>query len=342
MSSKRHTVRSHTADHHNHSYAPISKEDTGMGEEGGDAHLLDQATVVEAIDEDQTSCDRGSRDMVMTMGEARDAGTIWSRMCDSVEHIIESEYFDYLIGGVILANAVVIGMETEYMAANWSTEIPLVYRMIDRIFCIIFLAEVCMRFCVSGVSFFYEPGWKWNVFDLLVVAMQVFDEALGAMTHIEKAKQLKSFAGRQLSTMRILRLFRLIRLLRLTRMLYLLGGLRMLVVSITDSLRSLAWTLFLLFGLTFVFAVFLTQLVTDHKVRGTEEEREEMEELLYFFGSLDRSMLCLYETISEGNHWHEVVKPLMEQCGRWLALVFIMYMSFTLFALMNVVTGVFL
>eukprot|EP00415_Alexandrium_ostenfeldii_P000262 UN0262 len=115
----------------------------------------------------------------------------------------------------------------------------------------------------------------------------------------------------------------------------------MLVVSITDSLRSLAWTLFLLFGLTFVFAVILTQLVTDHKVQYSEEGREDMEELLYLFGSLDRSMLCLYETISEGMHWHEVVEPLMEQCGRWWALVFIIYMSFTLFALMNVVTGVF-
>jgi len=314
-------------------------------EEPGPAPHSDGA-VTQEVDNDSGSM-RGSRDMALVVGE--DVATRPSlsvRVWRTMEALLTSESFDYWLGGLIVLNAVVIGMETQYMAAHWCTELPPFYRIVDWCFCFIFLVEVVMRLCCGGCGFFVEPGWMWNVFDLMVVILQIFDEGIRHVTVTDirqkGAEELKDAAASQLGSMRVLRLFRLLRLLRLTRMLYLLGGLRMLVVSIADSLRSLAWTLCLLFALTYVFGVFCTQLVTDYKVQHTDSAaREEMEDLLYYFGSLDRAMLCLYETISEGLHWSEVVKPLMEQCGEWLALIFVIYMSFTLFALMNVVTGVF-
>lgn len=68
---------------------------------------------------------------------------------------------------------------------------------------------------------------------------------------------------------------------------------------------------------------------------------EEAEELLRFFGTLDRTMLSLYQTISDGIHWHEVMEPLARHCSGWLAPIFALYIAFALFALMNVITGVF-
>jgi len=256
---------------------------------------------------------------------------------ETLEVAVQSEHWNMAASILILVNAIVIGVETEYMAVHWCAQTPPVFKAIDRLFFAYFLVEILLRFAVFGTNLLRLPDWRSNIFDILLVSLQTADEILAAKIFSWKAEVLPSY---QLSTLRTLRLFRLVRLLRLTRFLHLLGGLRMLVVSIGDSLRSLSWTIFLLFMLTFVFGVFLTQLVTDHKVRNRERE-EELEDLLYYFGSLDRSMLFLYETISEGNHWHEVVKPLMEQCSPWLALVFVIYMSFTLFALMNVVTGVF-
>jgi len=52
-------------------------------------------------------------------------------------------------------------------------------------------------------------------------------------------------------------------------------------------------------------------------------------------------MLSLYQVVSDGLHWSELVKPLEGVCSPWLALLFALYMSFALFALLNVVTGVF-
>merc|ERR1712194_965686 len=71
---------------------------------------------------------------------------------------------------------------------------------------------------------------------------------------------------------------------------------------------------------------------------GPERSVEILEQ---YYGTLDRTMLSLFETISEGIHWGEIMDPLVEECSAWLALVFIIYIFFAIFLLMNVITGMF-
>jgi len=175
-------------------------------------------------------------------------------------------------------------------------------------------------------------GFWWNIFDCAVVGCQLSEVIVDLCTRLT-SNALSQKAG----ILRLVRIFRSIRIFRSLRIFHLLGGLRMLVVSIYDSVRSLAWTFVLLFLTIYVLAVFLTQVVTDWRIQNPESSDGLLQN---FYGSVDRSLVSLYKTVSDGIHWGEVSDPLIER-SPWFTLVFVLHMGFMLFAVMNVVTGVF-
>jgi len=178
-------------------------------------------------------------------------------------------------------------------------------------------------------GFFHGENGTRNVFDLAMVCLQLFDDIGTA---------LKIFTGDLKDVLRLLRLCRIIRFIRL---LHFVNELRSLVISIVDSLTSLIWLLLLMFMMTYIFGVVLTQVVTDYKVNlGRTVVMEDRAVLEDYFGSLDRSMIILYQAISEGIHWSEVAQPLSEFLSPWFDVIVGLYMAFVLFAVMNVVTAV--
>merc|ERR1712110_382549 len=70
-----------------------------------------------------------------------------------------------------------------------------------------------------------------------------------------------------------------------------------------------------------------------------DDEENQLEE---FFGDVPKSMYVLHQSVSEGVHWGEVAGPLAEVVSVWYKLFFVVYMSFVLFAVMNVVTATFI
>merc|ERR1712050_344938 len=71
---------------------------------------------------------------------------------------------------------------------------------------------------------------------------------------------------------------------------------------------------------------------------GEEAQRNEM--LLHYYGSVDRSVLSLYMMVSEGIHWGDLMSPLMV-ISPWIQLPFYFITAFAIFAVLNVITGVF-
>merc|ERR1719162_2927536 len=53
-------------------------------------------------------------------------------------------------------------------------------------------------------------------------------------------------------------------------------------------------------------------------------------------------MVSLYKCISDGIHWGELSDPLTQLISPWFKLFFCLYMSFVLFAVMNVVIANFI
>jgi len=92
--------------------------------------------------------------------------------------------------------------------------------------------------------------------------------------------------------------------------------------------------------LTYSFGVVLTQVVVNTTM-GEELDHEARDELDRLFGSVPNSMLSLFEAMSEGIHWGDVMNPLVEYCSPWLKPIFLCYIVFAMFAILNVVTGLF-
>eukprot|EP00930_Biecheleria_cincta_P006073 TRINITY_DN107051_c0_g1_i1.p1 TRINITY_DN107051_c0_g1~~TRINITY_DN107051_c0_g1_i1.p1 ORF type:complete len:639 (+),score=84.96 TRINITY_DN107051_c0_g1_i1:36-1919(+) len=256
--------------------------------------------------------------------------------------IVESAMFDYLSGALVVMNSITIGMQTDYLAAHVEADPPMGYRVVDIIFCVAFTLELVLRLCAYRMSFFYSSDWKWNMFDLLLVGMQLVDETLTAV-----ASGFSS-GGLNFSFMRVLRILRLIRIMRIIRILRLIGELRAIVSSIMGSMKSLAWTLALLFLLVYVFGVYFTQIVLEYRVSLQEEVKtgsQRMQpadyELEKYFGTLSKSILSLYQAITGGLDWSTLSSPLIDRVSVLLGLVFSFYIAFGVLALLNVVTGVF-
>lgn len=110
-------------------------------------------------------------------------------MRQKVQNWVEAKFFQNLIIGLILINAVVLGLET-------SPEIMKLHgrllHAIDSVILSVFTIEIILKFYAFRFSFFRQP---WNIFDLSVVA-------------IAYAPAAGPFAA--LRTLRILRVLRLI------------------------------------------------------------------------------------------------------------------------------------
>mmetsp|Transcript_133492 Transcript_133492/g.297793 ORF Transcript_133492/g.297793 Transcript_133492/m.297793 type:complete len:609 (-) Transcript_133492:24-1850(-) len=254
-----------------------------------------------------------------------------ARKCSFISAIVFSRSFEVTSSTIMLLNAIWMGVQTDYLAKHWDEEQPAIMNYIDVVFCGAFVLELLCRIAAQRCSFFFGDGWQWNVFDFSVVALQLSEAVASAL--LERNSNA--------SNLRLLRLLRMVRAARVARILHLVPQLRMLLVSIIDSIKSLLWTMLLVLVVTYVFGVSLTQAVVDHKMGTSPEELQNQRMLDEYFGSLGKSMLILYEAISDGVHWGRAMEPLTTYCSPWFALVFVVYMAFVLYAMMNVVTAFF-
>jgi voltage-gated sodium channel len=128
--------------------------------------------------------------------------------------IVASTWFDLFIFGVIVANAVVLGLDT-YDAID--EEVGGLLRTLNDVFLGIFVVELAIRIASYGrrPQDFFKSGW--NVFDFVVIGAAFVPGV------------------RENST--LLRLVRLARVLRVVRV---LPELRLLIVAVGRSLPGLA------------------------------------------------------------------------------------------------------
>lgn len=111
-----------------------------------------------------------------------------------------------------------------------------------------------------------------------------------------------------------------------------------MLVSIMSSLKALFWTILLLVMLLYVLAVYITQTVTDH-VRDYPEQLDSP--VRKYYGSVWRSLLSLYQAMSGGMDWAELADPLIDDISIIFAPAYSVYIAFVVFAVLNVVTGIF-
>jgi len=136
---------------------------------------------------------------------------------------------------------------------------------------------------------------------------------------------------------RMLRLFRAVSTFRIARVFTRFRELRLLVYSVLGCVRSLGFSLIMLFSFILLCSTILTVGAQSCIFSATPEQNDK---ILRFFGTLSRTCVTLYMAISGGMDWGEnywILEPL----GWQYQGTYILYVSFAIFGLVNVFTGVF-
>jgi len=142
---------------------------------------------------------------------------------------------------------------------------------------------------------------------------------------------------------RILSVVRMGKVVRLLKLLHFLSELRVMAVMILHSMMSLFWIFCLLLGILYVVACILTQGTSEYILTApwiNNQPPAYYDELRAGYGSLWKTMYTLFKGMSGGVSWGEVADPLLTTAWPYF-IVFVSFIFFTLFSVLNVVTGVF-
>lgn len=255
-----------------------------------------------------------------------------------------SKVFEILVSVCILLNSFFIGWETQAISgrvedsfeegtAYEDLTIPY-FVTIQVIFTFGFTLDVCVRWhAEGGTAFLIGSDWAWNSFDLLAVALGIID-LLMELLKIETSLS-------SVTVVRILRILRLVRVVRVIRTYSFFHELRMMVESCLCGLKSYMWCCLVIFMLLYIFGVSMTTNTYTYLAREEKYSDDPDAVLLQSsFGTLDKSMLSLFQSITGGRDWGELY-PSLVQVGALECLLYWLFLSFSMFAVTSAVAAVF-
>eukprot|EP00747_Dinoflagellata_sp_TGD_P028327 gnl/TRDRNA2_/TRDRNA2_133196_c1_seq1.p1 gnl/TRDRNA2_/TRDRNA2_133196_c1~~gnl/TRDRNA2_/TRDRNA2_133196_c1_seq1.p1 ORF type:complete len:721 (-),score=106.39 gnl/TRDRNA2_/TRDRNA2_133196_c1_seq1:31-2193(-) len=252
-----------------------------------------------------------------------------------IGRIVTGHQFERISATVILVNAVFLGYQAEHTITHLETPTTQGITLASWIFCLYYLLEVILKLAVYKQYYFINHDWRWHWFDLLLVITSTYDQATQLIW-----KSTGAGAG---GAMQLLRLLRLAKMLRMVRAMRFYRELRILLMPIMGSVRQLCWTLCMLMLIMYIFACIFLQAVGGVLLDDIEDRNlplKERAELLESWGSVLKSMLSLYKAITGGADWGDLAEPL-KHAGYHYYLLFLFYVSFLTFAVLNVLTGIF-
>eukprot|EP00931_Biecheleriopsis_adriatica_P068993 TRINITY_DN4287_c0_g2_i1.p1 TRINITY_DN4287_c0_g2~~TRINITY_DN4287_c0_g2_i1.p1 ORF type:complete len:623 (-),score=124.05 TRINITY_DN4287_c0_g2_i1:10-1833(-) len=265
--------------------------------------------------------------------------TCMERFRSFLKKITLRKEFEFCIVLLIVSNVTLVGLEVELGSQMPLSELPQFLETMNYVFTGCFTLEIALKMLAVGpVEFYTCQEASWNLFDTLVVLFSLIEVLLEAL--VVSVQHMRSF--------RVLRLARMTRGVKAVRVLRYISSLRTLMSSIANTVKSLVWTVVLLMLIFYCFGIALTQAAVDHcrlqamEAAGGEDVAPHCNDpaLERMWSSLPRSVLSLFMALTNGASWYELAAPLEEIHWSYLA-VFSVYLTFSFFAVLNVITGVF-
>eukprot|EP00931_Biecheleriopsis_adriatica_P044082 TRINITY_DN25189_c0_g1_i1.p1 TRINITY_DN25189_c0_g1~~TRINITY_DN25189_c0_g1_i1.p1 ORF type:complete len:634 (-),score=102.82 TRINITY_DN25189_c0_g1_i1:63-1964(-) len=263
-------------------------------------------------------------------------------MSAASRYMVNSFKFEVVFAGLVAINSVTLGIQVELSSTEPNAPEPVWFLFLQVFFVLIFLSELLVRIVASGKSFWFlsNPDWIWNYSDTTIVVLSTTECILTIAS---------SAVGGSFGNLRILRIFRLarvVRAVRIVRLVRFVRALRTLVSSIASTMRPLLWAMFLLAMIIYVFSVMFTDVVTGHLAENfshqlSSQEEDEVNLLKESFGSLHTTIHTLLRCVSGGVDWGDPAGLVFQKIGVPWGYLFVVYVTFCTFAVLNVMTGVF-
>lgn len=212
------------------------------------------------------------------------------------EAAIESSWFRNLVTGLIILNAIILGVLT------YRNELPAaltdVLDVLDRTITYIFALEIALKLLVYRFQFF-RSGWNWFDFTVVGISLVPGSEAFSVL--------------------------RALRVLRVLRLLHLVPMMKRITEALLKALPGMGAIMAVLALLTYVYAVMATNMYgnTDN------------EEVLELFGDLPSSAFSLFQVMTMDGWRFEVVQKVIDDGHPWAWLFFITFIFVASFAVLN-------
>ncbi|CAE7025570.1 Scn11a [Symbiodinium sp. CCMP2456] len=260
-----------------------------------------------------------------------------------VFRVVNHHWFDAFFSAVVITNSIFIGIDVELNPSAMGSRSSVIV-VIQYIYTLLFFIELVFRSAALGRDYYCSKEWMWAALDVFIVATslwEVFVDTWYAIAGDEAG--LESFGGLTgLKAFRIVRITRIVKTVRLMRIFRFVLALRTLIHSIWHTLKSLFWALVLLLLIVYIFGMIFTQAVNGHifdpDSSGVSDEETDIS--LQYYGKLTITMLSLFMSVTDGISWEKINRPLAD-ISPFLSLLFLFYIAFTYFAVLNVLTAVF-
>lgn len=194
--------------------------------------------------------------------------------------------------------------------------------VIEAIVCLFFSVEVLMRFLSThGVrEYLCGADAAWNWFDLFLLLLALSDLVVTILIRIIGSSDSSPLAN--LMVLRTLRTFRLARSMRIIRTSLYFKDLRLMIGSLTGCFKPLFWVAMVLFFLIYMFAISFTEAAMTHLSTVESWSRDENADLVRLFGSLELSMVSLFQAMSGGDDWSVFYNAIGVAGGGWQVVFF--------------------
>jgi len=228
------------------------------------------------------------------------------------------------------------------------------------------LIELGINMYISGGFFAEDAGW--NIFDAIIILASMLQKIFAGI-NLSGLRVLR--VGRALKFVRIFKVAKAFKVAGVTRI---LNAVRKMLICLMGSLTSLFWAIVLIFIFLFITAVMLMQGIEvyydyyldtmptgvcqpggpgnglwDGKPTYNEifpkfmvdpETDTHTEQVKKLYGTVGRTIMTLFSTISGGAEWQIVADPVMRMSGAFVVF-WVVFICVALFGVLNVFTGIF-
>jgi len=233
-----------------------------------------------------------------------------------------------LSGGIIVLNAVLIGIEIEVGRIDADVDERVPWYVIQNIVTTLFCVEFIIRVRTESIY-----GNLWNLMDLFLLLMSITSTWILAL--------LVPSAGATLNVLSTsIRLIRILTVGRLIKIFISSNSLWLIVSGFVDAIRTLFWVSILVIFILYACAVFVTITIGQdpltyepYKIFSGGWDYQE------YFGSVPRSMLTLFQIITFDDWANGIARHVMSNQPA-MAIFFILFILITSYGILNVVVGI--
>jgi len=251
---------------------------------------------------------------------AREASRFVKEAYERGHSVLHSFAFQAVMASIVMANAVVLGLETDMPGTEY-------WDIIEGAFLGAFVVEVMFRLCALGCSLYFScgnPDFPWNMLDLLIILVGIADASLA----------LAQFYGyfRSMKYLLLMWLLRQLRILRIFRIIRFLKRLSVLAFGVVLAAVALFWVTIIM-----TFVLFVSSIILVRVFGSPSEEDENGEFLRSHFSTIRNSMGTLFNLMVAPQL--EPYQGMMSN-GHVLGVIISIFVILGSFGLFALITGV--